>query len=141
MYRVYVSWFVWSVLFCLFVFALTVCLFGFLGFFKGVVPGGGVVPGEGHCNNKTHRYGILKCMNKQGFCLFCVLILITRKQNSGYELIAAKGSNDNIVCNIIHMNINDELRLMSIYQSFKSDRTLGVDNRSNQTTKRWPSKT
>lgn len=105
------------------------------------MPGGGVVPGEGHCNNKTHRYGILKCMNKQGFCLFCVLILITRKQNSGYELIAAKGSNDNIVCNIIHMNINDELRLMSIYQSFKSDRTLGVDNRSNQTTKRWPSKT
>lgn len=90
---------------------------------------------EGHCNNKTHRYGILKCMNKQGFCLFCVLILITRKHNSGYELIAAKGSNDNIVCNIIHMNINDELRLMSIYQSFKSDRTLGVDKRSNQRTK------
>lgn len=54
MYRVYVSWFVWSVLFCLFVFALTVCLFGFLVFFRGVVPG------EGHCNNKTHRYGILK---------------------------------------------------------------------------------
>lgn len=100
-----------------------------------------MVPGEGHCDNKTHRYGILKCMNKQGFCLFCVLILITRKQSSGYELIAAKGSNDNTVCNMIHMNINDELRLMSIYQSFKSDRTLGVDNRSNQRTKKWPSKT
>lgn len=60
MYRVYVSWFVWSVLFCLFVFALTVCLFGFLGFLGGWCRGGGgVVPGEGHCNNKTHRYGIL----------------------------------------------------------------------------------
>lgn len=37
MYRVYVAWFVWSVLFCLFVFALTVCLLGF----EGWVGGGG----------------------------------------------------------------------------------------------------
>lgn len=26
-------------------------------------------------------------------------------------LIAANGSNDNIVCNIIHMNVNDELSI------------------------------